>query len=157
MIFANARLIGTFAAEGIILPRRFAHLHPKRQTPIAALVLTGMCSAALTLVGDFDFLIKMYSFTTWLFFFVTAVGLIVLRFKEPNMPRPFRVWTPVAYVFCMVAAFLVIFPFTKCETFMDVVPYGVAIVFAIIPMPIVFFMQKRRGTLVSGSPAKSLY
>lgn len=153
LAYGNSRLICTFAEEGVILPPFFARLHPTRQTPVAALTLTGVVASLLILAGDFDFLLKMYSFSTWLFYMITVAGLLWLRKKCPEMPRPFRVWTPVAIIFLLVSIYLVVFPFVsvfvsrdpETSILTELTPYMVAAFIALLPLPISYFVKKRRS------------
>ena len=57
------------------------------------------CSAFVTLIltigmmftGEFDTLTDFLLFTIWIFFIATFFAIFVLRKKEPNMPRPYKV------------------------------------------------------------------
>lgn len=143
LIFANARLIATFASDGVIMPKFIAKMHPVRQTPIYALILTCFCCLVLVMLADsFAFLVNMYGFSTWLFFTLTTMGLLILRWKYPHMRRPFRVWTPVAVVFLLVSIGMVIFPFLHLTTLSQAYPYIATVIFAAIPLPIVFFVTR---------------
>ena len=85
----------------------------KTQTPVQALVVQGAISLGLVLLGVVtrSGLSTMIDFTApvfWFFFLLTGIALFVLRFKEPNAERPFRVplypVTPI--VFCVAAGYL---------------------------------------------------
>ncbi|HEY9285776.1 MAG TPA: amino acid permease, partial [Pyrinomonadaceae bacterium] len=66
-------------------------------TPANALVVQGLIALALVLLAGtlgrdgFDLMVRYTTPVFWLFFFLTGVSLIVLRFREPDVPRPFRV------------------------------------------------------------------
>jgi basic amino acid/polyamine antiporter, APA family len=81
-------------------------VHPVFHTPSAAVVFQGCAAISLVLTGTYQELYSFEMFAVWLFLALTALGLIRLRTKEPDLPRPFRVWgyplTPV--VFCGAAA-----------------------------------------------------
>lgn len=101
-IIGNSRLLATAASEGILFPKTFAKLSP-RQTPVNGIILS--CVVAILLLipdGGFEFLAPLYSFTNWTFYALTVGALIYLRRKSPNMERPFRVWTPLAYIFVIL-------------------------------------------------------
>ncbi|KAL9578758.1 MAG: hypothetical protein Q9212_005518, partial [Teloschistes hypoglaucus] len=59
-------------------------------TPIPALVFNALLTAAYVLVGEFGTLITFYGVAGYSFYFLTVLGLIVLRVKEPHLERPYR-------------------------------------------------------------------
>ncbi|AFY29560.1 APC family permease [Cyanobium gracile] len=61
-------------------------------TPTVALVLTSLASALLVLGGDFTILLGLAAFLYVSLYLVGIVCLFVLRFKEPERPRPYRAW-----------------------------------------------------------------
>ena len=75
-------------------------------TPIPALVLNAVLTAAYVLVGEFGTLVTFYGVAGYTFYFLTVLGLIVLRVKEPNLERPYRTWITTPIIFCCVSLFL---------------------------------------------------
>ncbi|KAK5656130.1 hypothetical protein OQA88_4890 [Cercophora sp. LCS_1] len=75
-------------------------------TPIPALVLNGMLTAAYVVVGEFGTLLTFYGVAGYTFYFLTVLGLIVLRVREPNLERPYRTWITTPIIFCCVSLFL---------------------------------------------------
>jgi len=67
-------------------------VHARFRTPANALVFQGILASVLALTGTFENLSLLYVFLVWIFYGAQTVGLIVLRRKEPNMPRPYRTW-----------------------------------------------------------------
>jgi APA family basic amino acid/polyamine antiporter len=61
-------------------------------TPTVALVLTSLAAALLVLCGDFTILLGLAAFLYVSLYLVGIVCLFVLRFREPERPRPFRAW-----------------------------------------------------------------
>jgi APA family basic amino acid/polyamine antiporter len=76
-------------------------IHSVFHTPSGAVIFQGCLAALLVLTGTYQELYSLEMFAIWLFLALTAIGLIRLRTKEPNLPRPFRVWgypwTPVLF------------------------------------------------------------
>jgi len=85
--------------------RAIGRLHPKFHTPGPSLILLGGISSILLLSGRFEDLYRTVIFTGWVFYALTAAGLIVLRRKKPEMTRPYRVlgYPAVPLVFVLVA------------------------------------------------------
>ncbi len=75
-------------------------------TPIPALVLNGLLTTGYVVVGEFGTLITFYGVAGYTFYFITVLGLIVLRVKEPNLERPYRTWITTPIIFCCVSLFL---------------------------------------------------
>jgi APA family basic amino acid/polyamine antiporter len=67
-------------------------VHPIFHTPSAAVIFQGCAAISLVLTGTYQELYSFEMFAVWLFLALTAIGLIRLRTKEPDLPRPFRVW-----------------------------------------------------------------
>ncbi|PHH82566.1 hypothetical protein CDD82_5586 [Ophiocordyceps australis] len=75
-------------------------------TPIHALVFNGGLTIMYCLVGEFSTLLTFYGVAGYTFYFVTVLGLIVLRVKEPRLERPYKTWITTPIIFCCVSLFL---------------------------------------------------
>jgi APA family basic amino acid/polyamine antiporter len=89
------------ARDGL-LPQWAARLHPKHRTPWVTTILTGIFVAAWSLIGDAAETYDLTNIGTLAAFILVCIGVLVLRFKEPDRPRPFRV--PLAIVVCPLGA-----------------------------------------------------
>jgi basic amino acid/polyamine antiporter, APA family len=106
VVLTGARIPYAMARDGVFF--RFAeHLHPSFRTPSGSLVLLGSFAALLTLSGTYEELYSLFVFAVWIFFALTAIALLRLRRKEPNLARPYRVWgypwTPLIFLVAAVA------------------------------------------------------
>ena len=148
MMYGNSRLIASTGKEGVIFPKLLAKLHSKRETPYLSLILHSVLSCIYCLPPDLEVLIKTYCFVTWIFNLFTVVGLIVLRRTEPDMHRPFKVFLPLAYLFCFVALLVVVYPLItaiKNQDAMAAIPFGLSAVIMILPVPIVYHQLKKKN------------
>ncbi|CAN5704125.1 APC family permease [soil metagenome] len=86
------RLIYAMAGSGM-LPRWFATLHPRYRTPSNAIVFVGALSMLAPLFGRqmLVWLVDAGGLAIVIAFFMVAVTFLLLRSKEPDMERPFRV------------------------------------------------------------------
>ena len=75
-------------------------------TPITAVVFNSLLTALYILTGSFQTLITFYGVAGYSFYFLTVLGLIVLRIKEPHLERPYRTWISTPIIFCCVSLFL---------------------------------------------------
>jgi len=108
--FTSARLIYVAGRERY-LPAMFGRLHKTRKTPLNAMLLQATLTIMFILVGGgFRSLINFSVVSSWAFFFLTVLGLLILRIKEPNLERPYKTWIITPLTFCAVALFLLCMP-----------------------------------------------
>lgn len=94
-IVGASRVLFALAESGHV-PKIFAKLHPKYKTPYIGILAIG----ALTIVAPFFgrtilvWLVNSGSFAVTVAFVFVAISFLVLRKKEPDMPRPFKVSHP---------------------------------------------------------------
>jgi len=89
MVWAGPRVYYAMARDGLI-PSCFCRTSGARDTPINAILLQSLWASVLILSGSFERLV-IYSGTVLTVFSALAVGaLLILRRKEPNLPRPYR-------------------------------------------------------------------
>ncbi|MFM1988000.1 MAG: hypothetical protein RJA99_957 [Pseudomonadota bacterium] len=84
-----------------------------RGTPVNAMLLQGGFALALMLLGlatggGFSTMVEYTAPVFWLFFLLAGVSLFVLRRREPDTPRPFRVplYPVLPLVFCAACAYM---------------------------------------------------
>lgn len=75
-------------------------------TPVLALCLNAVLTAAYVVVGEFGTLLTFYGVAGYTFYFLTVLGLIILRVREPRLERPYRTWITTPIIFCCVSLFL---------------------------------------------------
>jgi len=97
----SPRIYFAQARDGLFF-QRFADVHPRHQTPSFAILAQGVWAAALLVSGSYESLLDYAIFAIWLSYGMMVAGVIVLRIKRPDLPRPYRVWgypvTPVVFV-----------------------------------------------------------
>ncbi|KAI1410307.1 amino acid transporter [Hypoxylon sp. FL1857] len=76
--------------------------------PINAITLSAVLSALYILLGNFRALLTFNGLGEYSFFFLTVLGAIVLRFREPGLRRPYKPFILVPLVFALVSGFVVI-------------------------------------------------
>jgi APA family basic amino acid/polyamine antiporter len=70
-------------------------VHPKFKTPFKNTIMVGLLAAIVGSVTPIDKIGKMVNIGTLLAFVIVCIAITILRFKEPNQPRPFK--TPGIY------------------------------------------------------------
>jgi APA family basic amino acid/polyamine antiporter len=98
---SGARVYLAMAQDGVFF-KRMAVIHPKWRTPAFSLIGQGIWAVALTVSGRYDWLYTYVIFGMLLSYTLTAVGMFILRWRRPEIPRPYRCtgypWLPAIYV-----------------------------------------------------------
>ena len=92
---------------GIIL-KAFAKLHPVYRFPYVSLLALGVVAAAFCFLRLRDAIAALVVIRLILQFLVQAVGVIVFRITQPEVPRPFRMWLYPLPALVAIAGFLFI-------------------------------------------------
>jgi basic amino acid/polyamine antiporter, APA family len=162
VILTSSRVYYSMALRSTF-PASLGRVHPRFRTPSVALLVQGIWAVVLVFSGTFDMLTDTLVFVAWIFYALGAYGVIVLRKKEPNTPRTFKVpgYPIVPWLFVIfAAAFLII------TVYNDVTAYTAAIkagkpalinsafgaVLVLIGTPIFFLCRKRQPREISDPP-----
>jgi APA family basic amino acid/polyamine antiporter len=104
MMLGQPRIFYTMSKDGL-LPPVFSAVHPKFRTPWVAQILTGAIAMLVAGLFPIGLLGELVSIGTLLAFAIVCAGVFVLRFTDPEIPRPFRTpafWlvAPLGVIFC---------------------------------------------------------
>ena len=88
--YGQPRIFMAMARDGL-LPAWASKIHPKYRTPHVTTVVTGIFVALGSLVMDENEIYDLTNIGTLSAFAIVCTGVLVLRYKDPNRPRPFRV------------------------------------------------------------------
>ena len=89
MLMGQPRIFFSMSRDGL-LPAVFGKVHPRFQTPYVTTILTGCVAALVAGFFPIGLLGELVSIGTLLAFVIVCAGIIVLRYKQPNLERPFR-------------------------------------------------------------------
>jgi APA family basic amino acid/polyamine antiporter len=73
------------------IPGGIGRLHPTRSTPYMVIGIAAVLAAALVLPLDIDFLVGIFAFGALMGLTIAHASIVVLRFREPDRPRVFRI------------------------------------------------------------------
>jgi APA family basic amino acid/polyamine antiporter len=88
--YGQPRIFFAMARDGL-LPRWAAKVHPKTHIPHITTIITGVFVALWSLIGDANETYDLTNIGTLFAFALVCLGVLVLRYLEPDRPRPFRV------------------------------------------------------------------
>ncbi len=109
LIFTGARISYAMGAEHKTF-KIFGKWHERTGTPVWALLVQGIIALSLIMVfGSFIDTILYTAVAVYAFYMGTALSVIVLRFKEPGVERPYKVtgYPVTTLIFCAVCGFLI--------------------------------------------------
>ena len=109
LIFTGARISYALGAEHRTF-RALGNWHERRGTPVPALAAQGLIALGLILIfGGYVDAILYTAAAVYTFYLATSLSVIVLRFKEPDVERPYRVlgYPVTPLIFSAVCAFLI--------------------------------------------------
>ncbi len=89
MLMGQPRIFFSMANDGL-LPPAFAKVHPKFKTPYVTTIITGVLAAIIGGCLPLALLGELVSIGTLLAFVIVCAAIIVLRYKQPDLPRPFK-------------------------------------------------------------------
>jgi APA family basic amino acid/polyamine antiporter len=149
-IMSGARIPYAMARDGYFF-KAMADVHPRFHTPSVALIVQLVFSVVLLLfAGSFRELFSLTIFAEWLFYTIAASTVFVLRWKEPDAPRPYRTWGyPVLpALFVIVAGVLLYFTFR--ENLRNSI-WGCLLILSGVPV-FAYFARKKAGDRNGSAP-----
>ncbi|MBX2990492.1 MAG: amino acid permease [Bacteroidetes bacterium] len=90
-LLAGPRTLYAGGKDGVF-PHVFGKVHPRYHSPYVAILTLGVWGMILTFSGTFDQITNFVVFTSWGFYALSALAVIVLRRKMPDADRPYKAW-----------------------------------------------------------------
>ncbi|GAB6154190.1 ethanolamine permease [Desulfosporosinus burensis] len=84
------------------LPKFLAYVDPKRHTPVWALLVPGLVGLGVVLTGQTAIVITIAVIGSVALYMLSLISLFILRSKEPNLKRPFKVSYPIVPVISFI-------------------------------------------------------
>jgi len=139
-ILSGSRVPYAMARDGLFF-HAVAHVHPRYHTPSTAILAMSVWASVLVLSGRYDQLVTLVIFPSWILYGMTTAAVIVLRRREPDLPRPYRTlgYPVVPTLFVLVAAALL------ASTLMDSPrESGLGLIVIAAGLPFYWYWRKRR-------------
>ena len=84
------RILMAMSRDGLLGPW-FGKIHPKYRTPHVTTILTGVFVAFFSAIANIDEIVQLTNIGTLFAFALVCIGILILRYREPDRPRKFRV------------------------------------------------------------------
>lgn len=111
-VLIGPRVYFAMARDGLFF-KFAANIHPRFETPSFSIAAQGACAALMLLTGSFEDLLTYIGFALGIFPWMAVLGVILLRRRESNRERTYRVWgyplTPLFYLAVMATVMGVAF------------------------------------------------
>ena len=109
VMYGQTRILFAMGRDGL-LPSMFAKVNPRTMTPVNNTNIVAVITATLAGFVPIDYLWDLVSIGTLVAFITVSIGVIILRVREPNLPRAFKVpGYPVTPVLSVVACAFVLY------------------------------------------------
>jgi APA family basic amino acid/polyamine antiporter len=139
-LLGQSRVFYSMSRDGL-LPPFVRRIHPRFRTPYITSVVTGLAVAIPAAILPVRDAAKLVSIGTLLAFVIVCTGVLVLRIREPNLPRPFKtpfVWF-VAPMGSLSAAYLMFY--------LDIETWVRLLVWLAIGLTIYFLYSRKHSVL----------
>jgi len=142
MVWAGPRVYYAMARDGVFLAAA-ARIHPRQRTPVLAIMAQALWSSVLVLSGSLSQLVAYTGFAVVLFSGIAVLSVFVLRFREPDAPRPYKaLGYPLApAVFVLASAVMVI---NEIWNSPGTALTGLAVILAGVPLYLLFARSANR-------------
>ncbi|XP_038610636.1 B(0,+)-type amino acid transporter 1 [Tachyglossus aculeatus] len=107
--FTTSRLVYVAGREGHML-KILSYISVKRLTPAPAIIFYGIMGIIYIIPGDINTLINYFSFAAWVFYGLTVLALIVMRFTRKDLKRPIKVPIVIPILVTIISIYLVLAP-----------------------------------------------
>jgi APA family basic amino acid/polyamine antiporter len=98
LLMGQSRILFAMARDGL-MPSALGKMHSRFKTPYVTTIISGVCAAALAAFFPFGLLLDVVNVGALLAFVAVCCSILVLRYRQPNVMRPFRApWVPVVPV-----------------------------------------------------------
>jgi len=89
-MYGQTRILFAMGRDGM-LPKVFSKVSPQTQTPVNNTIIVAAVVSVLAAFVPLDYLIDLVSIGTLTAFIVVSLGVMILRYRQPDLPRGFKV------------------------------------------------------------------
>lgn len=138
--YGQPRIFFSMARDGL-LPGWASKVHPKYRTPHVTTILTGVFVGGLSAITNINEMVELTNIGTLFAFVLVSLGVLVLRYREPDRERPFRApGSPFTEILAVLACLYLMVQ-------LPMVTWIRFVVWLVIGGVIYFFYGRRRSRL----------
>jgi len=130
--------------------RAFGRVHPQGRFPHVSLVALGVVAACFCLLRLADVIAALVVIRIVIQFLVQAIGLLILRARRPEAPRPYRMWLYPLPALVAIAGFL--FVLVSRQNFLKELRYAIVILAAGLLIFVLRAWGRREWPFLSETP-----
>jgi APA family basic amino acid/polyamine antiporter len=140
MYYGFTRVFLAMARDGL-LPAFFAKVNPQTKTPVRLILIVGVVMAIIAGFTPMQNIAELVNIGTLAAFILVCGGVIILRYTQPNMPRPFKTpWSPVVPALgILLCAYLI--------AHLDVVTWWRFLIWMLIGFVVYFWFSRKHSRL----------
>ncbi|CAG8438506.1 5701_t:CDS:2 [Ambispora gerdemannii] len=117
-VWSGSRVIVAAAKRDYIpFSSWFRKWNENTDTPMFALVTQAVLSSLIIIFyphnDPFKFFVNLGQYCMWIFLFLTVLGLLFLRYSQPTLTRPFKVFLSIPIIFLIFTLFIIIGSFVN--------------------------------------------
>ncbi|HET7102452.1 MAG TPA: amino acid permease [Terracidiphilus sp.] len=148
MSLAGARVYYAMSRDGLFF-KSVGRLHPRYRTPAAGLMVQAVWTVLLCVSGSYSQLLDYIIFAVLIFYILTITGLFVLRFKRPDVPRPYK-----ALGYPILPALYIVMAAWICIVLLRYKPQYTwpGLVLVLLGIPVYVFWSRRAGGRAKADP-----
>lgn len=135
---ATSAEIVVFAAGVHHMPSVFGWINARLGTAVNAYIMQFVLASGMVMMSDFDVLVHIYTFPAWIFYGASVTSLLLLRWREPETPRPYRVWLTTPIVFLIACLMLIASSFWAHP-----LPIGISFGVLLLGLPVYFLFVSK--------------
>jgi len=120
---------------------RAGRVHPRFKTPSFAIVIQGVWAGILALSGSYEQLLTYVTVINLVFWISGTASVFVLRWKKPDLPRPYKTWgypvVPILFILSLLGIFITMLIEKQAESLA-----GLGI--TLLGLPVYYYWNKKR-------------
>jgi APA family basic amino acid/polyamine antiporter len=135
---SGARAYYAMARDGLFF-KSVGKLHPRYRTPAAGLIVQAIWTTILCVSGSYSQLLDYIIFAALVFYILTILGLFVLRFKQPDAPRPYK-----AFGYPVLPALYIVMAASVCAVLLRYKPQYTwpGLILVLLGVPVYLFWSR---------------
>lgn len=142
-LLSAPRIYFAMANDGLFF-KTMTKVHPRHRTPANAIIIQSLWAILLILVwGSFEAVVTYLVFVGWTFVMISALSVVVLRFKRPDAARPYKAFgypvTPIIFA-------LTLFLFVLNILVHNPIQSGAGVALLLAGLPVYYYFQRKKRT-----------